>query len=402
MLYILQFSTYFFSFITVPYQTRVLGPVFYGKLGFATALMVYFQLFIDFGFLLSATEEVSRFREDKSKLSHILTCVTIGKLLLSLSAVVILLLACFFIPGWWENIGFYMLFLLSVIINSLLPDYLYRGLEQMSVITVRTVIIKFFFTVMIFVLLKKQTDYYVIPILNIIGNAGALIGIGVHLFKILNINLCKVSVEDVLKSLKKSSGFFYSRIATTLYTASNTLILGLISPGSGTIGFYTSADKLVTTAKNGLSPISDSLYPYMVKNRDFKLIRKTLTIIMPFIIVGCTVLFIFAESFCRIFFGEEFVSAAPVLRSLLPVVVVILPSYILGFPTLSAMGLSKYANLSVLFGSVLHLFNLFFLYITGHMNMITLGILTSITETIILLFRVLIIFRNRAIIKHDK
>ena len=37
MLYILQFSTYFFSFIVVPYETRVLGPVIFGLVGAATA-----------------------------------------------------------------------------------------------------------------------------------------------------------------------------------------------------------------------------------------------------------------------------------------------------------------------------------------------------------------------------
>ena len=37
----------FFSFITVPYQTRVMGNEIYGKIGIATALMMYFQLFLD-------------------------------------------------------------------------------------------------------------------------------------------------------------------------------------------------------------------------------------------------------------------------------------------------------------------------------------------------------------------
>ena len=39
MLYILQFSTYLLAFIVVPYETRVLGPTVYGKLGVATAIM---------------------------------------------------------------------------------------------------------------------------------------------------------------------------------------------------------------------------------------------------------------------------------------------------------------------------------------------------------------------------
>ena len=59
MLTILQLSTYLLALITIPYQTRVLGPEVYGVLGVATAVMVYFNLIIDFGFLLSATSSVS-------------------------------------------------------------------------------------------------------------------------------------------------------------------------------------------------------------------------------------------------------------------------------------------------------------------------------------------------------
>ena len=70
MLYMLTFSNYFFSFISVPYQTRILGAEIYGKLGFAVAFMSYFQLFLDFGFLLSATETVALYRNDKIKLSR--------------------------------------------------------------------------------------------------------------------------------------------------------------------------------------------------------------------------------------------------------------------------------------------------------------------------------------------
>lgn len=394
MLYILTFSSYLMSFIVVPYETRVLGTEGFALLGVATAMMVYFQLIIDFGFLLSATEEVSRNRNDKHHLSVVFTAVTLNKLLLTLLSGVVLLILCRIVPHWRSNTTFFFLFFLATAINSLIPDYLYRGIEQMSAITIRTVLIKLFFTIMIFLLLKKPEDYLVIPILNIIGNLGALLGVYVHLFRRLNIRFTWCSLSNVWGNLRQSMTFFLSRIASTAYTAANTIILDILSAGAVT-AYYTSADKLITTAKNGLSPISDSLYPYMTKNRDFKLVKKVLTVIMPVILAGCTVVFIWAKPLCMWFFGAEYAAAAPVLRAMLPVVVVILPSYILGFPTLSAMGLSKHANYSVIFGSALHIVNLIVLYFSGHMNMITLGILVSIAETSILLYRIIVILRHR-------
>ena len=380
MLYILQFSNYFLSLVAVPYESRVLSPVNYGKLGVAAAIMVYFQLVIDFGFLLSATEEVSRRRDDKEAVSKILTAVTISKLFLAGISAVVLLILCRAIPGWRADTGFYFLYFIATVLTSLMPDYLYRGLEKMTAITVRSVLIKAFFTAAIFAFLKQPGDYYVVPLLNIIGNGAALLGVYIHLYRHLHIRFGRVSRQDVFSRFRSSITFFYSRIASTAYTAANTIILDLISAGGAAVGFYTSADKLITTAKNGLSPISDSLYPYMTANRDFKLVKKVLTIMMPLI---------------TWFFGADYAETGKVLRAMLPVVVVILPSYILGFPTLTAMGLTKYANYSVVFGSVLHVLNLCVLYFTGHLNMVSLGILVSVAESAILMFRIAVILTHK-------
>ena len=355
MLYILQFSTYLFSFITVPYQTRVLGPVIYGRIGVATAIMVYFQLFIDFGFLLSGTELVAKHRQDKRYLSTILTSITISKIILTIISFCILLTLGSIVQKWKEDFSLYFLFLLSAAINSFLPDYLYRGMENMTIITIRTVCVKMFFSIMIFFALKNPGDYYAIPLLNIIGNFVALIWAYSDLKIRFNIVFIKVKLGDIWNSLKKSSVFFYSRIASAIYTGTNTLLLGWFLTGSSMVGLYTSADKLIVTAQSAMSPISDSLYPYMIKNRDFRLIKKTLTFIMPIIIIGCAIIGIWANSFCAFLFGEDFKEAGSILRILLPIVVMTLPNYILGFPTLSPVGLSKYANYSVMFSSCIHI-----------------------------------------------
>ena len=395
MLYILQFSTYFFSFIVVPYETRVPGPVIFGLVGAATAAMVYFQNVIDFGFILSGTADVARHKEDKVYLSRLFTAVTLAKLLLALLCALVLLGLCQIISVWGEHTGFYFLFFLSVFLGSLMPDYLYRGLEQMEVITVRAVCIKAFFTVMIFVLLRDSSQYWLIPVLNIIGNGVAFGCVYLHLKRKMGITFCRIPLGAVGKALRDSVPFFFSRIATTVYTATNTVVLNIISGTGAVTGYYTSADKLITTAKSGMSPISDSMYPYMVKNRDFKLVIKTLKLLMPLILAGCVVVGIFARPLCVWFLGAEYGEAAHVLRVMLPVVAVILPSYILGFPTLSPMGLAKHANYSTIVGSVFYICAILALFATQHVTMITLGALTSATEILIFLYRLIVVIHYR-------
>ena len=109
MLYVLTFSTYILSFITVPYQTRVLGKDVYGLIGVSSALMVYFQLVIDFGFLLSATQEVSVNRDNPKKLSIIFTAVTINKIFLILISSIAVVFICGLVEQWRENFLFFIL-----------------------------------------------------------------------------------------------------------------------------------------------------------------------------------------------------------------------------------------------------------------------------------------------------
>ena len=276
MLYILTFSNYFLSLLVVPYETRVLGDVGYGTLGVAMAIMVYFQLFIDFGFLLSATDEVSRHRQDGDRLNKILSAVTVCKLALAALSLLILFVLCHLIPAWRGKFGFYSLFFVGTAINAILPDYLYRGLEKMSAITIRTVCIRAFSTLGILLFLKKPEDIWIIPVLTAVGNFAAVFVCFVDAKKRLGVRLCSVSLSDVWLRMKQSSVFFLSRFATTAYSALNTVILDIVAPAESPVrGYYASSDKLMNTGKQALSPISDSLYPYMVKNHDYRLVKRS-------------------------------------------------------------------------------------------------------------------------------
>lgn len=395
MLYILQFSTYLLDLIIVPVETRVLSRESFGMIGVAAGIMLYFQIVIDFGFILSATEQVSLHREDKAFLSRLFTSVTICKLGLGVLSGCVLLVLCHVIPAWRGNAAFFMLYFGATAVNALMPDFIYRGLEKMTAITVRAVCIRVFFTAMICVFMRRENDHYLVPLFNLIGNMGAIAAIYVHMMRKLGVHFCKVGLRQIGSNLRRASSFFASRIASSIYTKSNYILLSLIGVGTGISGLYSAADKAITAAQGCCSPISDSLYPYMVKNHDYKLVKKAMLIIMPIIAVGVTVVFIWAEPLCLLVFGPDYAGTAPVLRAMLPIALVILPSYVCGFPMLSSMGITKYANYSILFGSVLHVCNLALLYFTGNLNIVTMGAAVSVTETSILLFRLGAIWFHR-------
>ena len=394
MLYILIISNYIFNFITIPYQTRIMGPEIYGKIGLAFAISVYFKLLFDFGFILSATEDVSKEREDKKKISAILSEVLYSKVLLIILGLIIFIVITLFSNTFKENKLLFFLYFIYVAIDCLQPDFLYRGIENMKIITIRNVIVKFIFMILVFIFLKKPNQYLLIPIFNILGSFISLIWVYYDVYIKLKIKIHKSKIKNVLLCLKKSFLFFISRIATTLYGATNTLIIGLIYPTGNTLGYYTSSDKILTASRSAVSPISDSIYPYMVKNRNFNLIKKILKILMPIITLVCIIVFIYSKEICILLFGDKFAGSSKVLRYMIPIIIMTLPSYLLGFPTMSPLGLKKQANYSVVIGSVFHIVSIVILYLLGILNLDSLCILTIITEFLILLIRLFYIFRE--------
>lgn len=395
MLSILSFSGYFLALITLPYQSRILGPELFGMVSFAMAFGIYFQLVIDFGFTLSATEQVAKHRHDRDQISKIVSTVTWNKAFLAILSLLILAVLCIVVKPFSEDPLLYLLFALSYIFVALIPDYLYRGIENMKAITLRTVVVRAISIGLIFVFLRGPQDYYAVPILMMLGNIAALCYALWDIHR-REVRFVKVSFREFKETLKQSSLFFYSRIATNVYSVSNTFVLGLVyGPASHAVGFFTSADKLTSAAKFSLNPLIDSLYPHMVRNKDFRLIKRVLLVCLPMIIVVSAIVWIYAYDICAVIFGQEFRGAGEYLRWLIPTALIAFPSMVLGYPTMSPMGLAKFANFSVITGSILQIIQLAVLFAAGYLTVITICLATIVTELTVLLFRVVVVFRNR-------
>ena len=400
MLYILQFSTMVLGFFTQGYQTRVLGMDKVGLLGAAAYATNFFQIFIDFGFILSATATVSRFREDRARLSRTLTCVMWAKaVFIAVSFTILFSFVAPSLAGSREVLT-YALYLLAAVLNSLLPDFMYRGLEQMAAITLRAVGIKVFATIMIFVFLRQPDDYYMVPLFNAVGNAGALVLVYWHLFARVKIHFCRVSPGQVWAEVKDSSQFFLSKAATAVNSNLNGVLLKSFA-GDWATGLYTSADKVIGMARAGMSPIADSLYPHMMKHRNFSIVKKAMLFVYPVILAGCAVVFIFAEPLLVLWLGPEGKDVVLPLRLLMPIAVCCFPNYVLGYPTLGAMGLTKYANISVIFGTGVYVAGAALGWLLGGqgLGLVGLCVLSSVTEFSILAFRLSVINKNRKLMR---
>jgi O-antigen/teichoic acid export membrane protein len=105
-----------------------------------------------------------------------------------------------------------------------------------------------------------------------------------------------------------------SRIASTVYRGGNTAILGAtLSPAM--VALYACPEKLMTFGMSISSPISDSLLPYISKSHDYKSAWRMIKIILPFVLVGGTIGFVWADQIITFIFGAQYLESADVLRA---------------------------------------------------------------------------------------
>lgn len=382
----LKIVSYVIPLINLPYLSRVLSTEHFGLVFFTFAFMQYFIMLTDYGFGLSATREIAVNRHNTNNLSNIFSSVICLKFILLGISAIILFLSVLCIPKLRTDWIVYLLSFFMVIGNAIYPDWFFQGMERMKYITFLNILSKTIFLILIFVFVKSDSNYMLVPICNSLGFViSGIIGF-IFAVKNFNIKLYIPKLQAIKKQFKYSSEFFISRISVSAYTNTNTFCLGLI--GSNImVAYYVAADKIYTAINALMGPINQAMYPYIAKNKDIKFYKKIFTMLVIANTLICIFVFIFAKDIISIFYGKNMFSAYKILRIFTFGTLIGVPHVLMGYPLLGGMGHTDKANKSVIWGSVFHILALLVLFLINKMNIYSIAIMAVITEYIIFSLR---------------
>ncbi|MEO1785334.1 flippase [Thermodesulfobium sp. 4217-1] len=345
-LYSLQVANYIFPLITLPYLVRVLGPSKYGLVAFAQAFVGYFQVFTNYGFNLSATREISIHRENQEKVSEIFSSVITIQMLFAVLSFIVMLAIVFAFKKFSKYWLLYFFTFGLVIGNVVFPVWFFQGIERMKYITIFNVLSRFVFTVAIFVFIRKESDYLYVPLINALGSilAGVL-GLWI-IFRNFGVKFILPSFENIKYHLKEGWHIFISTVAISLYTISNTFILGLFTNNT-IVGYYSAAEKIIKAVQGLLGPVSQTIYPYVSrlanqsKEIAIMFIKKITILIGSVTFILSLGIFIFANLIVKILFGNQYIESVVILRilSFLPFIIAL--SNIFGIQTMLTFGYKK-------------------------------------------------------------
>ena len=394
MLYLMNFAKMVFPLLTLPYLTRVLSVNCYGNVAYVKSVMQYIQIIIDFGFLLSGTRNIV-LAETRNKLNWEVSSIFLAKIILSILAAVVLFIATCMIPILQANILYTWLSFVVVFLTNFLFDFLFRGLEKMEIITIRFVIMRGIATLLTFVFIKGDSDILWIPILDIIGSIIAIVFV-IKEIQSLKIQIIITPVMEALKRLRDSAIYFFSNMATTAFMALNTVIIGIFL-NSNDVAYWSVCLQISTAVQALYTPLTDGIYPHMVKTRNLRVLTKAVKIYMPIISIGCIFTFEMANYILLLLGGNQYTEAANVLRALIPVLFFSFLSMLFGWPALGAIGKQNETTLTTVLTAIIQIVGLFLLVLLKKFNLINIALLRGFTEFLLFIFRLLYVIKFRKV-----
>lgn len=384
-LFVFQIAKILFPFITLPYLTRVLSTEVYGSVAYVKTVMNYMQIIVDFGFVLSATKNIVKLKNNKKELEYVVGDTLIARIIMGIIGFIVLMLLIICLPILRHNMLYTVLSYIVIFESVFLMDYLFRGLEKMHVITIRFILMKIISTLLTFILIKSDSNVLLIPILDILSSLFA-IGLVFIETKKLNLEFKFSGFKKAFLSIKESFVYFLSNAASTSFNALSTILIGIMI-SSTEVAFWCVCMQVIGSITACYSPISDGIYPEMIRSKDYNLILKIEKIFIPIVFTGCILMYVMSTFILNVLGGEKYLEAVPVFRLLIPVLFFGFLSVIHGWPALGAIDKNKETTITTIISIIIHILLLIILIIINRFTLINIALIRSLTEIVLFLTR---------------
>jgi len=353
---LLTMSSILFPLITYPYVSRVLLPEGMGKVSFAISFVTYFSMFAQLGIPTYGIRACAKVRDDKEKLSKTVHELFIINMVISVFVYLVFFATIYLVPKLRAEKGLYFITSLIIIFNTIGVEWLYKGLEEYTYITLRSLIFKIITVIAMFLLVHEQKDYVAYGFISIIAASGSGVINFINARKYINI---KKNVKYHFREhFKPIAIFFAMSCATTIYTNLDTIMLGFISTDAD-VGYYNAAVKVKTILVSVVTSLGAVLLPrcsyyYQQGNLDeFKRIsKKALHFVMLISIPLMIYFMVFAEKVIFFLSGKSYLNAILPMQIIMPTLLFIGMTNILGIQMLVPMGKEKVVLISEVAGAV--------------------------------------------------
>lgn len=361
---------YIVSFLTFPYLVRTVGISLFGSIAFAQSIIAYFNLFTDYGFNMTGPRDIAK-HDSKEERGVVFASIFGAKILLLLISIIPLMVLLWYVGKFtsYQSALFAVVYI-GVVGNVISPVWFFQGIQQMRYITFVNTIARIVTAMGIFIIVQSEDDYLWAAFLQAVPPliAGCVSWV---LLKRKFPEVCRLSSWDgIKKALRDGWEIFASNIAINLYTGSNTVFLGMMT-NSTVVGYFSSAQKIVSAIRQGLTPFTQAIYPHISKlieadkNQALTFIRKIMKFYCGGNLLISIVLLIFANPIIHLLMGNNYDESINMLRILALLPFIISLSQIFGVQTMLPYGMNKEFSRIIISSAILNtaiVFPLIYIY----------------------------------------
>lgn len=383
---LLVVSNIVFPVLVFPYIARILGPQGLGNAHFALQFSKYFVTTASLGIPIYGMREVAKVKNKKAKLNKLVSELLLLNIITAFISTLVYIVVLYSSGTLQQNSDLFAIAALQVLLGFLAIDWLFAGLEDFKIITIRSLVIRVITVVFLLLFVKTEGDvfpYLLISILSILsGHLWNLF----YAFTKITFSFSNLNLSHHLKPIFI---IFLMNVCIAMYTIFDTVWVGFLSTATA-VGMYISAVKLSKIGIPIVSALGTVLLPRSARTFAANIqnpihLQTSFNFIVDLAIPIGVGMFLLAPELLMVFSGDAFTDALTAMRllSFLPLCIGL--SNLFGMQILSASGNDKLVLKSVFIGMLVNIvLNVFLVPTFAHDGaafsiVVTEGLVTLIT-----------------------
>ena len=391
--YGLQILKYLFPLLLIPYLTRILGTEGYAVYAYVLSFMGVVQTIADFGFTLSGTKKVVDLRGDTAALSRLVGAITVARLMLLCGLFFCVMVVTRFIPIMAENTVYVIWAFFATAGRTVLPDFIFQGNERMGPLTTRYFASKGVQVALTILLVRGPGDLILVAVADVLSEIVDIAWSYRAQKRMFGVGIARPTFKESFEELRVSAIYCVSNVSSSLFSGFTTVIIGLAITSKTDIAFWSLTLTTVNAVQSLYTPIANSLYPHMIKNRDFGFARKLALVALPALVLGIVAYCALSKPIMLVLGGPEYVGGAHVMWMISPIFIFSFYGILIGWPVLGAMGHVKELTVSTLFTGIVNVVSLLTLYLSGLITLDVICVVRWGCDALLLLVRVFMLWR---------
>lgn len=391
--YGLQILKYLFPLLLIPYLTRILGTEGYAVYAYVLSFMGVVQTIADFGFTLSGTKKVVDLRGDTAALSRLVGAITVARLMLLCGLFFCVMVVTRFIPIMAENTVYVIWAFFATAGRTVLPDFIFQGNERMGPLTTRYFASKGVQVALTILLVRGPGDLILVAVADVLSEIVDIVWSYRAQKRLFGVGIARPTFKESFEELRVSAIYCVSNVSSSLFSGFTTVIIGLAITSKTDIAFWSLTLTTVNAVQSLYTPIANSLYPHMIKNRDFGFARKLALVALPVLVLGIVAYCALSKPIMLVLGGPEYVGGAHVMWMISPIFIFSFYGILIGWPVLGTMGHVKELTVSTLFTGIVNVVSLLALYLAGLITLDVICVARWGCDALLLLVRVFMLWR---------